>query len=105
LHRTPQPFATVTEGIRKRTTHLPRIGKLYTRKLDDLESTFDRTFVLGLREDATADEVAQEERNQDGRSNATWLRPGSNQSSGSAPSRSQIDVRRLPYETAFTEVG
>jgi hypothetical protein len=78
LHRTPQPFATVTEGIRERTTYQPRIGKLYTRKLDDLERTFDRTFVLGLREDAIPDEVAQEERNQDGRGNATWLRPESN---------------------------
>ena len=65
---------------------------------------FDGTFKLGLREDAIADEVAQEEGNQYGCGNATWLRP---KSSESASPRSQTlpDVGHLPDETAFTEVG
>ena len=73
MHCTPQPFAAIAEGIRKRTAHVPRIGKLNARKLDNLEGTFQRTIVLGLREDAAAEEVAQEEGYQDGCDNATLL--------------------------------
>ena len=78
VNRTPQPFSTVTEGIRKSTTHVPGIRKLYTCKLDDLGCTFDRSFILGLGEDAISDEVAQEKGNHNGRCNATRLRPESN---------------------------